>query len=135
MLSSIVQDTLPYHVSGVDSNDALYGGDVKFVAEVNSVGATLLHEIVHRIGELDGNSGRQFALAILLFERIVASGDLGNEFVYRTAVWSGSVASRCQKVDPKLFGRVAGNVVELSRTSGDGNFARLARELKFVTTS
>lgn len=33
----------------VDSNDALYGGDPKFIAEVNSISSTLLDEILSHL--------------------------------------------------------------------------------------
>ena len=37
---------MPYHVRRVDSLDALYGGDPKFIAELDSLSGALLAQIV-----------------------------------------------------------------------------------------
>jgi hypothetical protein len=136
LLATVVQETLPYHVAGVDSNDALYGGDPQYVADAEQIGATLVREIVARIKELEGQNERQFAVAYQLFERIIVSGDLAHEKVFGAAVWTGSVLLKNHSVDQKLVGRLARHVVTRSKKPGNEPFAQLVKELqlqKFCT--
>lgn len=129
LLATVVQELLPYHVAGVDSNDALYGGDPQFVADAEQIGATLIREIVARIRELEGQSERQFIVACQLFERIVVSGDLDNENVFGLVVSVGSVLLKNQ-TDQKLLGRLAKHVIRQSKKPGNESFAKLAKELQ-----
>ena len=130
LLAALVQETLPYHVGGVDSNDALYGGDPQFISDVDQIGATLLREIVTRVKELDGQTGRQFFLAHLLFERLVASADLANEKIFDAAVWTWSVLMKNKMIDQKLISRTARHVIAAGKRSGNKSVVKLAKELQ-----
>jgi hypothetical protein len=45
ILSAMKQETFLYHVHNVESNDTLYGSDVKFLKEVNKLIASVMNDI------------------------------------------------------------------------------------------
>ena len=46
----------------VDSNDALYGGDPKFIAEINKICSTLIDEILAHLKHLGDRGVSSFVL-------------------------------------------------------------------------
>ncbi|UYV82102.1 C16orf62 [Cordylochernes scorpioides] len=46
LFSALTQEHFLYHVNGVESNEELYGGDPKYVAEVETLASNLLEEIL-----------------------------------------------------------------------------------------
>ncbi|KAJ8786706.1 hypothetical protein J1605_006195 [Eschrichtius robustus] len=52
LLSAMSQETYLYHVDKVDSNDSLYGGDSKFLAENNKLCETVMAQILEHLKTL-----------------------------------------------------------------------------------
>ncbi|KAL1502197.1 hypothetical protein ABEB36_007374 [Hypothenemus hampei] len=75
LLASMTQDDYSYHVDRVESNDALYGADPRFVQEVDNMTSLVIGEILGMLKEL-GSCKKQAQLAIDLFLRVVLRGDL-----------------------------------------------------------
>lgn len=51
MCSSLARPKLEF-ISAVDSNDALYGGDAKFLAEINKLSETVVSQILDHLKTL-----------------------------------------------------------------------------------
>uniref|UniRef100_A0A663N952 VPS35 endosomal protein-sorting factor-like n=1 Tax=Athene cunicularia TaxID=194338 RepID=A0A663N952_ATHCN len=52
LLSAMTQEAYIYHVDKVDSNDTLYGGDSKFLAEINKLCETVIAQILDHLKTL-----------------------------------------------------------------------------------
>ncbi|XP_038396141.1 VPS35 endosomal protein-sorting factor-like isoform X2 [Canis lupus familiaris] len=52
LLSAMSQETYLYHIDKVDSNDSLYGGDSKFLAENNKLCETVMAQILEHLKTL-----------------------------------------------------------------------------------
>ncbi|KAL7979179.1 hypothetical protein Chor_015203 [Crotalus horridus] len=52
LLSAMSQETYIYHIDKVDSNDTLYGGDTKFLAETNRLCETVISQILEHLKNL-----------------------------------------------------------------------------------
>ncbi|XP_042908545.1 VPS35 endosomal protein-sorting factor-like isoform X2 [Parasteatoda tepidariorum] len=78
LLSALSQESYIWSIDGVDSNDALYGSDPKFLAEINKISSTLIDEMLSHLKQLGdkGNFKRQSHLALELMCHVVANGDL-----------------------------------------------------------
>ncbi|KAG1676021.1 UPF0505 protein C16orf62 [Nymphon striatum] len=78
LLSASGQESFLYHVEKIDSNDALYGSDLKYLGEIKSICKMLLEQIFAHLKSLGENnhSKRQAQLAFELFNRVIAHGDL-----------------------------------------------------------
>lgn len=78
MLHAVAQETYPYHIEKVDSNDTLYGWDPKFLTEVNKMSSVILDEILAHLKYLGSKEQykRQATLALDLFVRVVSLADL-----------------------------------------------------------
>lgn len=75
ILSVFAQEEYPYHADKVESNDALYGSDPKFINEVNNMCSIIIREILGLLKEL-GSCRRQAQIAVELFVRIAIRSDL-----------------------------------------------------------
>lgn len=104
-LNVTAQDTYPYHIAGVVSNDELYGSDPKFIAEINALCGHVVDQLLVQLKVLgDGQQNRsQATLAVDLFVRVVCSADIGKEKMYQLAgnLWSLAMKNR-SSLDPKL---------------------------------
>lgn len=49
LLSTISQESYPYHIDKVDSNDTLYGNDQDFISEINSLSNHIITEVLNII--------------------------------------------------------------------------------------
>uniref|UniRef100_A0A672Z2W4 VPS35 endosomal protein-sorting factor-like n=1 Tax=Sphaeramia orbicularis TaxID=375764 RepID=A0A672Z2W4_9TELE len=80
LLAAMSQETYIYSIPKVDSNETLYGGDPKFLSEINKLCETLIGQILDHLKVLgrDENTRRQGALAFSLFGVLVSHGDLRN---------------------------------------------------------
>lgn len=81
LLAAMSQEQYLYHIDKVDSNDALYGGDPKFTAQVAELCGSVVDEVLAHLRHLGDMAQfqRQAALAMELMNRIVIGGDLGNK--------------------------------------------------------
>ncbi|XP_056639227.1 VPS35 endosomal protein-sorting factor-like [Diorhabda sublineata] len=75
LLSVFAQEEYPYHADKVESNDALYGSDPKFINEINNMCSIIVREILNLLKDL-GNCRKQVQIAIELFVRIAIRSDL-----------------------------------------------------------
>ena len=133
LLSTVVQESLPYHVIGMDSNDALYGGDPQFVEDVDRIAATLLREVGTRLRELGASSDtipRQSALALELFSCILAHGDLQNDRVWKLAVSLWTMAIQHGHLDQKLVASTAQYVSSKASRLGNATLSQLAKQMQ-----
>jgi len=133
LLSSIVQESLPYHVIGVDSNDALYGGDPQFLADVDRIAATLLKEVGSRLRELGASSDtipRQSRLALELFSCILTHGDMHSERVWKLAASLWTMSVQHGELDPKVVASMAQYVTSKATRLGNTTLAQLAKQMQ-----
>ncbi|GFY51218.1 VPS35 endosomal protein sorting factor-like, partial [Trichonephila inaurata madagascariensis] len=104
LLSALSQESYIWSIDGVDSNDALYGSDPKFIGEINKICSTLLDEILAHMKFLGdrGTFQKQSCLALELLCHIVAHGDLSNDSLFNLAYNLWFLAHRHGHVDQKL---------------------------------
>ncbi|XP_042364506.1 VPS35 endosomal protein-sorting factor-like isoform X2 [Plectropomus leopardus] len=88
LLAAMSQETYLYSIPKVDSNETLYGGDPKFLSEINKLCETLIGQILDHLKALgrDESTRRQGALAFSLFGVLLAHGDLRNNKLSQLAV-------------------------------------------------
>ncbi|XP_077595458.1 VPS35 endosomal protein-sorting factor-like [Stigmatopora nigra] len=88
LLAAMSQETYLYAIPQVDSNETLYGGDPKFLSEIDKLCETLIGQILDHLKALgrEENTRRQSALAFSLFCVLLAHGDLRNNKLSQLAV-------------------------------------------------
>lgn len=89
LLAAMGQETYLYSIPKVDSNETLYGGDPKFLSEINKLCETLIGQILDHLKALsrdEQSTRRQGALAFSLFGVLLAHGDLRNNKLSQLAV-------------------------------------------------
>ncbi|KAM3592424.1 uncharacterized protein V6R79_018339 [Siganus canaliculatus] len=88
LLAAMSQETYLYSIPKVDSNETLYGGDPKFLSEINKLCETLIGQVLDHLKTLgrDESTRRQGALAFSLFGVLLAHGDLRNNKLSQLAV-------------------------------------------------
>ncbi|KAM9336346.1 LOW QUALITY PROTEIN: VPS35 endosomal protein-sorting factor-like [Symphorus nematophorus] len=89
LLAAMSQETYLYSIPKVDSNETLYGGDPKFLSEINKLCETLIGQILDHLkalGRDEQSTRRQGALAFSLFGVLLAHGDLRNNKLSQLAV-------------------------------------------------
>uniref|UniRef100_A0A8C2SHM3 VPS35 endosomal protein-sorting factor-like n=1 Tax=Capra hircus TaxID=9925 RepID=A0A8C2SHM3_CAPHI len=107
LLSAMSQETYLYHVDKVDSNDSLYGGDSKFLAENNKLCETVMAQILEHLKTLakDEALKRQSSLGLSFFNSILAHGDLRNNRLNQLSVNLWHLAQRHGCVDTRTMVR------------------------------
>ncbi|KAJ8246244.1 hypothetical protein GJAV_G00265420 [Gymnothorax javanicus] len=88
VLAAMSQECYLYSIPKVDSNETLYGGDPKFLAEINKLCETLIGQVLDHLKTLGREEGlrRQSSLAFSLFGCLLAHGDLRNNKLNQLAV-------------------------------------------------
>uniref|UniRef100_A0A8C1KSA7 VPS35 endosomal protein-sorting factor-like n=1 Tax=Cyprinus carpio TaxID=7962 RepID=A0A8C1KSA7_CYPCA len=88
LLAAMSQESYLYTIPKVDSNETLYGGDPKFIAEINKLCETLIGQVLDHLKGLGRDEGvrRQGSLAFSLFGCLLAHGDLRNNKLNQLAV-------------------------------------------------
>ncbi|KAF1374178.1 hypothetical protein PFLUV_G00246850 [Perca fluviatilis] len=89
LLAAMSQETYLYSIPKVDSNETLYGGDPKFLLEINKLSETLIGQVLDHLkalGRDEQSTRRQGALAFSLFGVLLAHGDLRNNKLSQLAV-------------------------------------------------
>lgn len=86
ILSTATQDTYPFKIPNVDSNDVLYNREPQFVADVDSMCSVLLDNILERLKTLADKPNSQSKLAFDLFIHIVIRADLNETQMATLAV-------------------------------------------------
>ncbi|XP_059180994.1 VPS35 endosomal protein-sorting factor-like isoform X2 [Centropristis striata] len=89
LLAAMSQENYIYCIPKVDSNETLYGGDPKFLSEINKLCETLIGQILDHLkalGRDEQNTRRQGSLAFSLFGVLLAHGDLRNNKLSQLSV-------------------------------------------------
>lgn len=97
MLCYCSQDTYPYHLQNVISNDQLYGADKKFINEINEISTDLLNDLLQTLQKLSPDRLKlQCQIALDLFERVATKADLCDDRMFSLAVnlWNLSIKNR-----------------------------------------
>ncbi|KAK0076450.1 hypothetical protein PV326_010778 [Microctonus aethiopoides] len=104
LLSVTTHDSYPYHVDKIDSNDKLYGGDDKFIREVNKISTKILEEILDYLKYLNATSqyDQQSYFSIELFGRLIIRSNVRQLFLANMVVSLWNSSHRLDCTDPKM---------------------------------
>ncbi|XP_041474018.1 VPS35 endosomal protein-sorting factor-like isoform X1 [Lytechinus variegatus] len=135
LLSAQSQDQYAYHVKNVDSNDALYGSDRKFLGEVNSVAGTLILSILDHCKTLGQDVGlkRQAVIASEFFEYIILHGDIDKPAMSGLALNLWNLAQKNGQADTKYMVRLLEYVKRKGGKPGGKAYADLSSSMTLQT--
>lgn len=133
LLVALGQEHYLYHLDKVDSNDALYGGDPKFRAQLEQLCTSVLDQLLSHLRAL-GESGhveRQARLALELLQRLVIGANLERRPLFSLAVSLWGLAHRNAALDHRASVRCLEFVKKrASRAGNKGPYAELAIKLQ-----
>uniref|UniRef100_A0A8D2KUU3 VPS35 endosomal protein-sorting factor-like n=1 Tax=Varanus komodoensis TaxID=61221 RepID=A0A8D2KUU3_VARKO len=131
LLSAMSQETFIYHVDKVESNDTLYGGDTKFLAETSKLCETVIAQILDHLKNLgkDETLKRQSQLALYFFSSILAHGDLRNNKLNQLAVNLWNLAQKHGFADTKTMVKTLEYIKKQSKYPELSHFSELALRL------
>ncbi|KAG4070610.1 hypothetical protein HA402_013530 [Bradysia odoriphaga] len=122
LLTTAAQESYPYHIPNVVSNDQLYGSDTKFIAEIDALCSQCVDLMLVQLKQLgdSGNLRLQSNLALDLFGKIVYKADVSKEKMFALAgnLWSLAMKNR-STLDPKLPGKILMRVERLKGKTMD----------------
>ncbi|XP_007498241.2 VPS35 endosomal protein-sorting factor-like isoform X1 [Monodelphis domestica] len=135
LLSAMSQETYLYHVDKVDSNDNLYGGDSKFLAENNKLCETVITQILEHLKTLgkDETLKRQSVLALSFFNSILAHGDLRNNKLNQLSVNLWNLAQRHGCADTRTMVKTLEYIKKRSKQPEMSHLTELALRLPLQT--
>uniref|UniRef100_A0A8C8RPX2 VPS35 endosomal protein-sorting factor-like n=1 Tax=Pelusios castaneus TaxID=367368 RepID=A0A8C8RPX2_9SAUR len=131
LLSAMTQETYIYHIDKVDSNDTLYGGDSKFLAEINKLCETVIAQILEHLKILgqEETLKRQSQLALYFFNSILAHGDLRNNKLNQLSVNLWNLAQKHGFADTKTMVKTLDYIKRQSKQPEMSHFIELALRL------
>uniref|UniRef100_A0A8C5U6R4 VPS35 endosomal protein-sorting factor-like n=1 Tax=Malurus cyaneus samueli TaxID=2593467 RepID=A0A8C5U6R4_9PASS len=131
LLSAMTQEAYIYHVDKVDSNDTLYGGDSKFLAEINKLSETVVSQILDHLKTLgkEETLKRQSQLALYFFNTILAHGDLRNNRLNQLSVNLWNLAQKHGFADTKTMVKTLEYIKRRSQEPAMNHFTELALRL------
>ncbi|XP_063171334.1 VPS35 endosomal protein-sorting factor-like isoform X2 [Candoia aspera] len=131
LLSAMSQETYIYHIDKVESNDTLYGGDTKFLAETSRLCETVINQILEHLKNLgkDETLKRQSHLALCFFNSLVAHADLRNNKLNQLAVNLWNLAQKHGFADTKTMVKTLEYIKLQSKHPGLSHFTELAHRL------
>lgn len=102
MLCWCAQDSYPYHLQNVVSNDQLYGADPKFINEINEIATGIVEDMLEILKVTSDKTKLQCLIALELFERVATKADLHDDKIFQLALnlWNLTIKNR-QHVEPK----------------------------------
>lgn len=133
LLVALGQEHYLYHLDKVDSNDALYGGDPKFRAQLEQLCASVLDQLLAHLRVLgeSGQTERQARLALELLQRLVVGANLERRPIFALAVSLWGLAHRHAALDHRTSVRCLEFVKQrASRAGNKGPYAELAAKLQ-----
>ncbi|XP_039111823.1 VPS35 endosomal protein-sorting factor-like isoform X4 [Hyaena hyaena] len=135
LLSAMSQETYLYHIDKVDSNDSLYGGDTKFLAENNKLCETVMAQILEHLKTLakDEALKRQSSLGLSFFNSILAHGDLRNNRLNQLSVNLWHLAQRHGCADTRTMIKTLEYIKKRSKHPDMGHLTELALRLPLQT--
>ncbi|XP_035389122.1 VPS35 endosomal protein sorting factor-like isoform X2 [Electrophorus electricus] len=104
LLAAMSQESYLYTILNVDSNETLYGGDPKFVAEISRLCETLIGQVLDHLKTLGREEGvhRQGSLAFSLFSCLLAHADLRNNKLNQLAVNLWNLSHKNGQCDTRI---------------------------------
>uniref|UniRef100_A0A8C0FAZ9 VPS35 endosomal protein-sorting factor-like n=1 Tax=Bubo bubo TaxID=30461 RepID=A0A8C0FAZ9_BUBBB len=131
LLSAMTQEAYIYHVDKVDSNDTLYGGDSKFLTEINKLCETVIAQILDHLKTLgkEETLKRQSQLALYFFNTILAHGDLRNNKLNQLSVNLWNLAQKHGFADTKTMVKTLEYIKRRSNQPEMSHFTDLALRL------
>ncbi|XP_065588372.1 VPS35 endosomal protein-sorting factor-like isoform X2 [Cyrtonyx montezumae] len=131
LLSAMTQETYIYHVDKVDSNDTLYGGDSKFLAEISKLCETVIAQILDHLKTLgkEETLKRQSQLALYFFNTILAHGDLRNNRLNQLSVNLWNLAQKHGFADTKTMVKTLEYIKRRSKQADMSHFTDFALRL------
>uniref|UniRef100_A0A8C3KLL5 VPS35 endosomal protein-sorting factor-like n=1 Tax=Calidris pygmaea TaxID=425635 RepID=A0A8C3KLL5_9CHAR len=131
LLSAMAQEAYIYRVDKVDSNDSLYGGDSKFLAEINKLCETVIAQILDHLKTLgkEETLKRQSQLALYFFNTILAHGDLRNNKLNQLSVNLWNLAQKHGFADTKTMVKTLEYIKRRSKQPEMSHFTDLALRL------
>ncbi|XP_077131170.1 VPS35 endosomal protein-sorting factor-like isoform X1 [Ranitomeya variabilis] len=135
LLAALGQESYLYHIDKVDSNDNLYGGDTKFLTEINKLCDTLIGQILEHLKALgkEKTLKRQSSLALLFFSSILAHGDLRNNKLNQLAVNLWNLAQKHGFADTKTMVKTLEYIKKRSKHPDCSHLSELASRLPLQT--
>uniref|UniRef100_A0A2K5S8Z1 VPS35 endosomal protein-sorting factor-like n=1 Tax=Cebus imitator TaxID=2715852 RepID=A0A2K5S8Z1_CEBIM len=135
LLSAMSQETYLYHIDKVDSNDSLYGGDSKFLAENNKLCETVMAQILEHLKTLakDEALKRQSSLGLSFFNSILAHGDLRNNKLNQLSVNLWHLAQRHGCADTRTMVKTLEYIKKRSKQPDMTHLTELALRLPLQT--
>lgn len=99
MLSVAAQESYPYHIPNLTSNDELYGSDPKFIGEIDAICSEVVDEILIIMKALGDNQqiSIQANLSVELFVRIITGADINHEKMFGLTMNLWNLAAKNQK--------------------------------------
>jgi len=130
-LCCCAQDTYPYHLPNVVSNDQLYGADPKFINEINELASTIVEQLLMTLKTLADKPRLQCSLGLELFERVATKSDLQDEKLFTLAVnlWNLTIKSRNMAADPKAHHKVVRHLETATSVARNKSYQRKLDEL------
>ncbi|CAG9805529.1 unnamed protein product [Chironomus riparius] len=131
MLCYCAQDTYPYHLQNVISNDQLYGADVKFINEINEISTGLLCDLLQELQRMSERPKQQCQMALDLFERVAMKSDLCDDKMFTLAVnlWNLSIKNRHLLMDGKIHHKIYRHMKAVRGTLRNRNYYQRFDEL------
>ncbi|KAK2491621.1 hypothetical protein MC885_001898, partial [Smutsia gigantea] len=140
LLSAMSQETYLYHIDKVDSNDSLYGGDSKFLAENNKLCETVMAQILEHlktlakdeVGALSCPPPPPLTLSTSV-QGILAHGDLRNNRLNQLSVNLWHLAQRHGCADTRTMVKTLEYIKKRSKQPDMGHLTELALRLPLQT--
>uniref|UniRef100_A0A8C0GAC3 VPS35 endosomal protein-sorting factor-like n=1 Tax=Chelonoidis abingdonii TaxID=106734 RepID=A0A8C0GAC3_CHEAB len=131
LLSAMTQETYIYHIDKVDSNDTLYGGDSKFLTEINKLCEAVIAQILDHLKTLglEETLKRQSQLALYFFNSILAHGDLRNNRLNQLSVNLWNLAQKHGFADTKTMVKTLEYIKRQSKQPEMSHLTELALRL------
>ncbi|XP_033908670.2 VPS35 endosomal protein-sorting factor-like [Acipenser ruthenus] len=131
LLAAMSQESYLYHIPRVDSNETLYGGDPKFVTEINKLCETLIGQILDHLKTVgkEETLRRQSSLALSLFNCLLAHGDLRNNRLNQLAVNLWTLGQKHGYADMRSTVRTLEFIKQQSQQPDMNHLAELALRL------
>nr|KAF6491458.1 VPS35 endosomal protein sorting factor like [Molossus molossus] len=125
----------PVEIAPIDSNDSLYGGDSKFLAENNKLCETVMAQILEHLKALakDEALKRQSSLGLSFFNSILAHGDLRNNRLNQLSVHLWHLAQRHGSADTRTMVKTLEYIKKRSKQPDMAHLTELALRLPLQT--
>uniref|UniRef100_A0A1B0GED4 VPS35 endosomal protein sorting factor-like n=1 Tax=Glossina morsitans morsitans TaxID=37546 RepID=A0A1B0GED4_GLOMM len=128
-------ENFPYHITGVISNDELYGRDPKFLNEVNNLCVYVVEKILQHLKQLGAEQQykMQTILSLELMLRIIRYANLNKEQTFQLALNLWLLARKHESLlDSKHFPRIVKAIENIYNLTKDTNTKRAQSLQQFM---